>query len=115
MEQTILNSKEGNIMQNRSINSLVIILISSLLLSACSMSDWQNEHYATKAALTNAYNERAAYYAAESPDIKALREKSHPLCWSEAAHGKDRFLFTPVYDRGMRRRDTPMQHDRLDK
>ena len=115
MEQTILNSKEGNIMHNRSINSIMIILISSLLLSACSMSDWWNGHYATRAAIIADQQEAEAYYASESPATKALREKNHPICWSEAVHEKDRSLFTPVYDRCMRRRGTPVWHDGLDK
>ena len=104
MEQTILTSKEGDIMQNRSINSLAIIVISSLLLSACSMSDWWNGHYATRAALIDAYNEQVAYYAAESPEQRELRRKNRLICDKETD-----------YNRCMRRLGTPVWHDGLDK
>ena len=114
LHATILNSKGRDIMQNHSIHSMMIILISSLL-SACSMSDWWNGHYATRAAIIADQQEAEAYYAAESPATKALREKNHLICWSEAVNEKDRSLFTPVYDRCMRRRGTPMWHDGLDK
>ena len=80
MEQTILNSKEGDIMQNHSINSLAIILISGLLLSACSMSDWWNGHYATRAAIQQSMQEEDAYYAAESPEQRALRRHNDQIC-----------------------------------
>ena len=111
----ILNSKEENSMQNRSIHSMMIRLMSNLLLSACSMSDWWNGHYATSAAIQQSMQKENAYYAAESPAIKALREKNHPICWSEAVNEKDRSLFTPMYDRCMRRLGTPVWHDGLDK
>ena len=91
-------------MQNHSINSIAIILISSLLLSACSMSDWWNGHYATRTALTNAYNERVAYYAAESPEQRELRRKNRLICDKETG-----------YNRCMRRLGTPVWHDGLDK
>ena len=101
MEQTILNSKEGDIMQNHSINFLAIIVISSLLLSACSMSDWWNGHYATRAALTDAYNEQVAYYAAESPEQRELRRHNQQIC---NAKYKDA---DAAYDNCMRRLGTP--------
>ena len=91
-------------MQNHSINSLAIILISSLLLSACSMSDWWNGHYATRAALINTHNEWVAYYAAETPEQRELRRKNHLICGKETD-----------YDRCMRRLGTPVWHDGLDK
>ena len=90
-------------MQNHSIHSMMIILISSLL-SACSMSDWWNGHYATRAALTDAEKERAAYYAAESPEQQELRRKNHLICDKETG-----------YNRCMRRLGTPVWHDGLDK
>jgi hypothetical protein len=104
MEQTILTSKEGDIMQNHSINSLVIILISSLLLSACSMSDWWNGHYATRAAFIDSMRKESAYYAAESPEQRELRRKNHLICGKETG-----------YNRCMRRLGTPVWHDGLDK
>ena len=104
MEQTILTSKEGDIMQNRSINSLVIILISSMLLSACSMSDWWNGHYATRAAFIDSMREESTYYATESPEQQELRRKNHLICDKETG-----------YNRCMRRLGTPVWHDGLDK
>ena len=91
-------------MQNRSINSLAIILISSLLLSACSMSDWWNGHYATRAAIQRSMQKEDAYYAAESPEQRELRRKNHLICGKETD-----------YDRCMRRLGTPVWHDGLDK
>ena len=91
-------------MQKHSINSLAIILISGLLLSACSMSDWWNGHYATRAALASARKEREAYYAAESPEQQELRRKNRLICDKETD-----------YNRCMRRLGTPVWHDGLDK
>ena len=104
LHATILSSKGRDIMQNHSIHSLMIILISSLLLSACSMSDWWNGHYATRAALTDAYNEQVAYYASESPEQQELRRKNRLICDKETG-----------YNRCMRRLGTPVWHDGLDK
>ncbi|WP_204982016.1 hypothetical protein, partial [Eikenella corrodens] len=95
------NSKEGDIMHNRSINSIMIILISSLLLSACSMSDWWNGHYATRAALTDTHNEWVAYYAAETPEQRALRRHNQQIC---DAKYKDA---DAAYNDCMRRLGTP--------
>ena len=88
-------------MQNHSINSLAIILISNLLLSACSMSDWWNGHYATRAALTNIYNEQVAYYAAETPEQRALRRHNRQICRAKYK-GAD-----AAYDDCMRSLGTP--------
>ncbi|MFC2612385.1 MAG: hypothetical protein ACFNX9_03100 [Eikenella corrodens] len=81
-------------MENHSISSITVILLSGLL-SACSMSDWWNGHYATRAALTNAQKEREAYYAAESPEQRELRRKNDLICDKETG-----------YDRCMRRLGT---------
>ena len=103
LRATILNYKERDIMQNYSIHSMMIILISSLL-SACSMSDWWNGHYATRAAIQRSMQKENAYYAAESPEQQELRRKNHLICDKETG-----------YNRCMRRLGTPVWHDGLDK
>ena len=101
LHDTILNYKERDIMQNHSIHSMMIILISNLLLSACSMSDWWNGHYATRAALTDAYNDQVAYYAAETPEKRALCRHNRQIC-NEKYKDAD-----AAYDNCMRRLGTP--------
>ena len=88
-------------MQNRSINSLAIIVISSLLLSACSMSDWWNGHYATRAAIIADQKDQAAYYSKETPEKRALRRHNRQIC---NAKYKDA---DAAYDDCMRRLGTP--------
>ena len=88
-------------MQNHSINSLAIIVISSLLLSACSMSDWWNGHYATRAAIQRSMQKEDAYYAAETPEKRVLRRHNRQIC---NAKYKDA---DAAYDDCMRRLGTP--------
>ena len=92
-----------NIIKNYSISSITVILISGLL-SACSMSDWWNGHYATRSAFIDSMREELVYYAAESPEQQELRRKNHLICDKETG-----------YNRCMRRLGTPVWHDGLDK
>ena len=88
-------------MHNHSINFLAIIVISSLLLSACSMSDWWNGHYATRAAIIADQKDQAAYYSKETPEKRALRRHNRQICNAEYKDADG------AYNNCMRRLGTP--------
>ena len=107
MEQTILNYKEGDIMQNHSINSLAIIVISSLLLSACSMSDWWNGYYSDRMNANRYIKERAEYYANEPDDKRVVRKQNIIICSSGIKNINNEYRSSYLYMKCMRDRGTP--------
>jgi hypothetical protein len=77
----ILTLKEKDTMQIRRAKPILFILTGlSMLLTGCSISDWYNGYYVERASIIKEQKRSAAYYDAESPQMKALRKQNDAYC-----------------------------------
>ena len=114
---TALTMKVRNTMQTRlSKTRLVILTVLSLLLEGCSISDWYNGYYVERSAVVKEQKKRKAFYNAESPQMKALREQNNAYCLEMASKPENRVARIgfpngvwnqPMYEQCMQKRGTP--------
>ena len=117
MANVILTLKERDIMQiHRAKLKLLLLTSLGILLTGCSISDWYNGYYVERAAIIKGQKDRAAYYNAESPEMKELRKKNQAYCSDLASRPENRIakkgyengVFNePMYSGCMERRGTP--------
>ncbi|PIT51660.1 hypothetical protein [Snodgrassella communis] len=95
---------------------LLLLTGLSVLLTGCSISDWYNGYYVERASIIKEQKRSAAYYDAESPEMKALRKKNRAYCLDLASRPENRVARagypngvsnTPMYTLCMERRGTP--------
>ena len=117
MANVILILKERDIMQIHHAKPKLLLLTGlSVLLTGCSISDWYNGYYVERASIIKEQKRSAAYYDAESPEMKALRKKNQAYCLDLASRPENRVARagypngvsnTPMYTLCMERRGTP--------
>ncbi|MCO6514829.1 MAG: hypothetical protein J6589_10255, partial [Snodgrassella sp.] len=108
---------ERDIMQiHRAKLKLLLLTSLGILLTGCSISDWYNGYYVERAAIIKGQKDSAAYYNAESPEMKELRKKNDAYCTELASRPENRIakigyengVFNePMYSGCMERRGTP--------
>jgi hypothetical protein len=100
MANVILILKERDTMQiHRAKTKLLLLTGLSILLTGCSISDWYNGYYVERAAIIKGQKDSAAYYNAESPEMKELRKKNQAYCSDLASRPENR-----VVERGYKNR-----------
>jgi hypothetical protein len=109
--------KERDIMQIHRVKPILFILTGlSMLLTGCSISDWYNGYYVERAAIIKGQKDSAAYYDAESPEMKELRKKNDAYCRELASKPENRVarkgyengvFNSAMYDGCMEKRGTP--------
>ncbi|NUE67494.1 hypothetical protein [Snodgrassella sp. ESL0253] len=117
MANVILTLKERDIMQiHRAKTRLLLLTGFILLLTGCSISDWYNGYYVERASIIKEQKRSAAYYDAESPEIKELRKKNDVYCRELASKPENRVarkgyengvFNSAMYDGCMEKRGTP--------
>lgn len=117
MANATLTMEERNTMQiHLSRKKLLIATGISLLLGGCSISDWYNGYYVERSAVVKEQKKRKAFYDAESPQIKALREQNNAYCLEMASKPENRVARIgfpngvwnqPMYEQCMQKRGTP--------
>ena len=117
MANATLTMEEKNTMQIRPSKKQLLILTGiSLVLCGCSISDWYNGYYVERSAVVKEQKKRKAFYNAESPQIKALREQNNAYCLEMASKPENRVARIgfpngvwnqPMYEQCMQKRGTP--------
>ncbi|WP_239375323.1 hypothetical protein [Snodgrassella gandavensis] len=69
---------------------LLLLTGLSILLTGCSISDWYNGYYVERASIIKGQKDSAAYYNAESPEMKELRKKNDAYCTELASRPENR-------------------------
>ena len=101
---------------HRAKTKLLIVTSLTLALNACSISDWYNGYYVERASIIKEQKRSAAYYDAESPEMKALRKKNRAYCLDLASRPENRVarkgyengvFNSAMYDGCMEKRGTP--------
>ena len=117
MANATLTMEEKNTMQIRPSKKQLLILTGiSLVLCGCSISDWYNGYYVERSAVVKEQKKRKAFYNAESPQMKALREQNNAYCLEMASKPENRVARIgfpngvwnqPMYEQCMQKRGTP--------
>ncbi|WP_037408443.1 hypothetical protein [Snodgrassella communis] len=104
-------------MQIHRVKPILFILTGlSILLTGCNISDWYNGYYVERVSIIKEQKRSAAYYDAESPQMKVLRKQNDAYCTELASKPENRepragypngVFNEGMYNRCMEERGTP--------